>query len=681
MSSLLFVWFKRRWWVSTCYCIQKLIRNCRPCWKALRCDVFSFAHHGTTWQSHSSVSNTHKLFMSGSAILPIPNLNFIWDLLLRLYWIANILATGSFYRCSRTNSYWPKLPTASGCGLSFQSTPKNPTFGLWNKPSFNCGNLNWILIPRAKFQGSRQFGFYSLWRKLRWKSTPARVRRALHSPIFGRRVQLWEIIQDLGSNSVKRFHMEKRLRSNEIGQQGCYFIRRLANNLGEPHNPTPSTPSTGPWNFGKPSGSVNPYRFEHPGSWLQIGLVIYDNFLPPTHTWPSSTTPLFRLLPLVLYSPNFQRSWTAYAITKKLLLGGQTARPRFVHVQLSDNIHLYLINPTNTSFLTETIYNSPMHLLHPLLRAHFKTRSFHHPKRFTISFVLLWRHGLRGIHSHHCQKYILTISGKGLSNLTTSHSTTTSPTRTLHASSNFSQRPSFTMKTNELHPFEFIAQWSTTNASPRLSPTHWFFENWTIAQTTSSRRPSPTSSSNLANHTLGLLVLEEIYRMQRPTKTQETVPGRKTHCELLYCTFPTHAELYRQDDLPLVTTSLPSQPGQRGRIWPHQTSQKHWFWQSYYTSYIQPRPRWLLHKHRHRQVYWQLATHLEVFIIHHEHRPWRDHLREGNPGQHYRWRCQRTYVPHSERDKENLHSGYWTHHPDVPEDDPVLHRHISLWTN
>jgi len=96
---------------------------------------------------------------------------------------------------------------------------------------FNCRKG---LIPRAKFSNSRQFRLYSLWRKLRWKSTPARVRRALHSSIFGRRVQLWEIIQDLGSNSVKRFHMEKRLRSNEIGQQGCYFIRRLANNLGEP---------------------------------------------------------------------------------------------------------------------------------------------------------------------------------------------------------------------------------------------------------------------------------------------------------------------------------------------------------------------------------------------------------------------------------------------------------------
>ena len=58
-------------------------------------------------------------------MLPISNQNFTWDLHLRLYWIANILAIGSFYKCSRTNSYWPKLPygfgvdtTTSGCGLS-----------------------------------------------------------------------------------------------------------------------------------------------------------------------------------------------------------------------------------------------------------------------------------------------------------------------------------------------------------------------------------------------------------------------------------------------------------------------------------------------------------------------------------------------------------------------------------
>ena len=96
---------------------------------------------------------------------------------------------------------------------------------------FNCRKG---IIQRAKFSGSHQFGTSSLWRKLRWKSTPAHVRRALHHPIFARRVKLWEVIQDLGTNSVRRFHMEKRIRSNEFGAQGCYFIRRLANNLGEP---------------------------------------------------------------------------------------------------------------------------------------------------------------------------------------------------------------------------------------------------------------------------------------------------------------------------------------------------------------------------------------------------------------------------------------------------------------
>ena len=73
---------------------------------------------------------------------------------------------------------------------------------------FNCRKG---LISRTKFSNSRQFGAFSLWRKLRWQSTPQHLRRALHSPLFHRRVQLWEIIQDLGSNSVRRFHMEKRL--------------------------------------------------------------------------------------------------------------------------------------------------------------------------------------------------------------------------------------------------------------------------------------------------------------------------------------------------------------------------------------------------------------------------------------------------------------------------------------
>ena len=83
---------------------------------------------------------------------------------------------------------------------------------------------------------------------------------------------------------------------------------------------------------------------------------------------------------------------------------------------------------------------------------------------------------------------------------------------------------------------------------------------------------------------------------------------------------------------------------------------------------------WLLHKHR--QVYWQLATPLEVFIIH--HRPWRDHLREGNFGQHYKCIVKGRHAALWTWQGKS-YSGYWTHHPDVLEDDPVLY--INLWTN
>ena len=57
----------------------------------------------------------------------------------------------------------------------------------------------------------------------------------------------------------------------------------------------------------------------------------------------------------------------------------------------------------------------------------------------------------------HYHAYTWTIYGQVLFNLIIPHSTTTSPTRTLYVSNNFSRRRSFTMKTNELHPFEFTA--------------------------------------------------------------------------------------------------------------------------------------------------------------------------------------------------------------------------------
>ena len=170
---------------------------------------------------------------------------------------------------------------------------------------FNCRKG---LIPRTKFSGSRQFGFYSLWRKLRWKSTPTPVRQALQSPIFGRRVQLWQIIQDLGSNSVKRFHMEKRLRSNEIGPPGCYFIRRPANNLGEPQRSYAINAIDRALTFWKAKRVRKPVPLRAP--WLLATDVTFDNFSLPTSTTPSTTTRPYRLLPQALSSQNSPQSWT-----------------------------------------------------------------------------------------------------------------------------------------------------------------------------------------------------------------------------------------------------------------------------------------------------------------------------------------------------------------------------------
>ena len=224
---------------------------------------------------------------------------------------------------------------------------------------FNCRKG---LIPRTKFSSSRQFGFYSFWRKLRWKSTPAQVRRALHSPIFGRRVQLWEIIQDLGSNSVQtishgeatslqRDRPTRMLLHSTTCQQPwrtstflCHQCHRSSPDLLESQT-SPQTRSA--------SSTLAPgYRLDSSSTTTS-----YHPRTPDQAVQHHSSDSFHRHC----IHQIFPRSWTAYAITKKQLLGGQTARLRCVHVQLSDNIHLYLIKPTNISFLMETIYDSPMH--------------------------------------------------------------------------------------------------------------------------------------------------------------------------------------------------------------------------------------------------------------------------------------------------------------------------------
>ena len=123
------------------------------------------------------------------------------------------------------------------------------------------------------------------------------------------------------------------------------------------------------------------------------------------------------------------------------------------------------------------------------------------------------RNSLPGTHSLPYKSPILMSFGTALFNPTTTPSTTTSHTKTSAASNVSFQKPSSTTRTSELHPYESTAPYSTSSASLPLSPTRWYFANWSKARMTSSRRPSPRSTVNLAKHTHGHLGLDETYRM------------------------------------------------------------------------------------------------------------------------------------------------------------------------
>ena len=147
----------------------------------------------------------------------------MWVPLLLLFWTVNTRAIGNFLQVQQNKFVLAEVALRFWCRFDnfwmwsvFPIYPSKSNFWaleqaliqLWqprlNTPFiyqfFNCRKG---LIPRTKFSSSRQFGFYSLWRKLRWKSTPpTQVRRALHSPIFGRRVSSPPLLGKLSKTSV-----------------------------------------------------------------------------------------------------------------------------------------------------------------------------------------------------------------------------------------------------------------------------------------------------------------------------------------------------------------------------------------------------------------------------------------------------------------------------------------------
>ena len=138
---------------------------------------------------------------------------------------------------------------------------------------FNCRKG---LIVQRPFSSTRQFGTFSLWRKLRWASTPQRVRATFYSKRFYDRTLL--LIQHLGPNSLKRFQMEKRIRSHEFGLHGCYTLfASLPPTWVNPSDPTPSMPSTELSNSGKGNESLAASLYELHGCYHLHGPLTYAN--------------------------------------------------------------------------------------------------------------------------------------------------------------------------------------------------------------------------------------------------------------------------------------------------------------------------------------------------------------------------------------------------------------------
>ena len=118
------------------------------------------------------------------------------------------------------------------------------------------------IIHRQPFSNSRQFGIRTLWRKKRWKHTGKNIRELLDSPLFLNRVRIWSLLQDLGSNTRKRYEQTQFIRSLHFSLQGCYALRRLAQHLPETHQRLALQAIDGAITFrrGKSIGKVRPFK-------------------------------------------------------------------------------------------------------------------------------------------------------------------------------------------------------------------------------------------------------------------------------------------------------------------------------------------------------------------------------------------------------------------------------------
>ena len=93
-------------------------------------------------------------------------------------------------------------------------------------------------VPIQRIDGHHKAkGFQTIVRKVRRGRLPARC-KIMDLTSIHQKIQLWTLVCDLGSNTLRRFDAEKRIRSRDFAIAQCYVLHRLARLL--PPNMAPS---------------------------------------------------------------------------------------------------------------------------------------------------------------------------------------------------------------------------------------------------------------------------------------------------------------------------------------------------------------------------------------------------------------------------------------------------------
>ena len=110
------------------------------------------------------------------------------------------------------------------------------------QPSLNFGFIERHFRPRTgfirqlDFSQSWHMGFATIWRKRRRLRLPIALQQAFLAKRMSNRLDLWRLLGDLGSNTLRRFDAIRYIRSRDFPHAALYILHRIATHLPEPHH-------------------------------------------------------------------------------------------------------------------------------------------------------------------------------------------------------------------------------------------------------------------------------------------------------------------------------------------------------------------------------------------------------------------------------------------------------------